>query len=264
MSALAIEGITIRFGGILALSEVSFTVPEASIFALIGPNGAGKTTLFNVVTGVYAAGQGRVLLRGEEVTGLAPFRLARKGLTRTFQNLQIFFRMSAVENVMVGRHIHEGGHAFADLFGLPFLHRQNADSQAASERLLALVGLSGVANRPAGELPYGALKRLEIARALATRPSVIMLDEPVAGCNAAESAEIAQVIRTVADSGVTVMLVEHDMGLVMRLADRIHVLDRGRSLAEGTPAQIRGDSAVISAYLGTSSTHEQEADHVAG
>jgi branched-chain amino acid transport system ATP-binding protein len=250
MSALQVENVSIRFGGIVALDGVSFEVREGEIFALIGPNGAGKTTLFNVVAGVYASSAGRVMLKGEDVTGLPPFRLARKGLTRTFQNLQVFAQMSAVENVMVGLHTHERRGVLGDLLGLPGVHRQSARSRSRATELLAKVGLADRADTPASELPYGALKRLEIARALALEPSVVMLDEPVAGCNATETAEVAGVIRDVARSRVTVVLVEHDMSLVMRIADRIHVLDRGRTLAAGTPQEIRGNPAVVEAYLG--------------
>lgn len=259
MSALQVEDVSIHFGGVIALSNVSFTVPSGSIFALIGPNGAGKTTLFNVITGVYAATHGTVYLNGTNVTGTAPFQLARKGLTRTFQNLQIFFRMTAAENVMVGCHIRERRHSLLDLGGLPSARRQNAETRTDALRLLERVGLSEAADRSAGDLPYGALKRLEIARALAAQPSVLMLDEPVAGCNAAETVEVAQLIRQVADDGVTVVLVEHDMGLVMKLADRIHVLNRGKTLAEGSPAEIRADASVIEAYLGV----PKEAAHAA-
>ena len=225
-------------------------LPSGSIFALIGPNGAGKTTLFNVITGVYACRHGEVFLHGTRTIGLAPFRLARMGLTRTFQNLQIFFRMTAVENVMVGCHIGERHNALLDLFGVPSVRRQNTVSHRQALDLLSRFGLLQSADRPAGDLSYGALKRLEIARALAAQPSILMLDEPVAGCNASETAEIAEIIRQVAAGGVTVVLVEHDMGLVMKLADRIHVLEQGRTLAEGTPNEIRSNAAVIEAYLG--------------
>lgn len=258
MIALKVKDLGIRFGGLVALSGVSFEVPAGSIFALIGPNGAGKTTLFNVVTGVYRASGGSVTLAGEDVTGLAPFRLARKGLTRTFQNLQVFYRMTAIENVMVGCHIHETSSILKDIFGLPSVRRQNAVSREAAGELLALVGLEDVAERTAGELSYGALKRLEIARALAARPKVLMLDEPVAGCNASETVEVSQVIRKVAATGVTVVLVEHDMAMVMQLADRIHVLESGRSLAEGTADEIRNNPDVVRAYLGTAQDEEIE------
>jgi branched-chain amino acid transport system ATP-binding protein len=260
MTALRVENLSIHFGGVHALKDVSFSVAEGAIYALIGPNGAGKTTLFNIIAGVYECSHGDVFLFEQKITGLQPAQLARRGLTRTFQNLQIFFRMTAVENVAVGRHIHERRNALVDALGLPTMHRQRSISRSASLALLDRVDLTAVADRPASDLPYGALKRLEIARALAIEPRVLMLDEPVAGCNATETAEVAAVIRQVADAGVTVVLVEHDMGLVMKLADRIHVLERGKTLAEGSPAEIRSHAAVIDAYLGI----PKEAAHADG
>jgi branched-chain amino acid transport system ATP-binding protein len=247
---LATENIGIGFGGVTALAEVSFQVAPGEIFAIIGPNGAGKTTLFNVVSGLYSPRAGRVRLGGEDVTGAPPYLLARRGLSRTFQNLQVFFRMSAVENVMVGRHLHEQRNLLAHLFALPSVLRQNAFTRAKSEDLLAFVGLAGVADRAAGTLPYGALRRLEIARALATEPKVLLLDEPAAGCNPVETAEIDAVIQKIAAGGVAVVLVEHDMKLVMKISHRIHVLDQGRTIAEGTAAQVRANERVIAAYLG--------------
>lgn len=247
---LAVDNIGIGFGGITALADVSLNVEAGKIFAIIGPNGAGKTTLFNIVSGLYAPRQGRVTLNGEDVTGLPPHLLARRGLSRTFQNLQIFFRMSATENVMVGRHLHERRNVMAHLFTLPSVLRQNRVTRAKAEELLAFVGLTDRTDRAAGTLPYGALRRLEIARALATEPKVLLLDEPAAGCNAVETAEIDDVIRKIAASGVAVVLVEHDMKLVMKISHRIHVLDQGRTIAEGTAAEVRENARVIEAYLG--------------
>jgi branched-chain amino acid transport system ATP-binding protein len=250
MSALAVEGIELAFGGLRALRNVSFAVEPGEVFAIIGPNGAGKTTLFNVVSGLYRASAGRTLLLGEDVTHVPPQRLAARGLSRTFQNLQVFFRMSAAENVMVGRHLKESRSVLAHLLGLPVSGRDNRASRTEAERLLALVGLGAYADTPASAMPYGALKRLEVARALATEPKVLLLDEPAAGCNAVETADIEAVIRTIAASGVTIVLVEHDMKLVMRVSNRIHVLNYGETLAEGTPAAVRAHPAVIEAYLG--------------
>jgi branched-chain amino acid transport system ATP-binding protein len=245
------DDIGIAFGGVRALDAVSFAVHAGEIFAIIGPNGAGKTTLFNIISGLYVPKQGHVRLAGEDVTGLPPHALAQRGLSRTFQNLQIFLRMTAIENVMVGRHLHERRNVFAHLLSLPSASRQNRDTRAAASALLALIGLDGAADRIAGSLPYGALKRLEIARALATEPKVLLLDEPAAGCNAVETAEIDAVIRAIAARGVSVVLVEHDMRLVMKISDRIHVLDGGRTLMSGTAEQVRADPAVVAAYLGT-------------
>ena len=197
------------------------------------------------------------MLDGTDVTGEPAHRLATYGLSRTFQNLQIFFRMSAVENVMVGRHRHERRNILAHLLALPSVTRQNCKTRSEAEKLLARVGLSGLADRAAGTLPYGALKRLEIARALATEPKVLLLDEPAAGCNPVETFEIETIIRSIArDDGITVVLVEHDMRLVMNISDRIHVLANGRTLAEGTVTEVRANQAVIAAYLGTQATQE--------
>jgi branched-chain amino acid transport system ATP-binding protein len=250
MSALATHGIGIDFGGVRAVDDVSFSVKRGEIFAIIGPNGAGKTTLFNMISGLYQAPRGKVMLEGRDVTNLPAHVLAQRGLSRTFQNLQVFFRMTALENVMVGRHLHENRNVLAHLFRLPSVVAQNRASRKRAEGLLALVGLSEIGHRPAGELPYGALKRLEIARALAAAPKVLLLDEPAAGCNAVETAEVDAVIQKIAAKGITVILVEHDMKLVMKISNRIHVLDQGRTLAEGTAAEVRSNPAVVAAYLG--------------
>ena len=250
MSVLAVEDLGIAFGGVKAVDGVAFAVSGGEVLSIIGPNGAGKTTLFNLVSGVYRASRGRVALLGDDVTGATPEALAARGLSRTFQNLQIFARMSAVENVMVGRHLREHTGILADLFGLPSVTRQNRATRAAALDRLEAVGLVADADRPAGALPYGALKRLEIARALASEPKVLLLDEPAAGCNAVETQEIERLVRRIADAGVAVVLVEHDMKLVMRISDRVLVLDRGRPLAEGPPQVVRENPAVIEAYLG--------------
>ena len=250
MTILRAEDIGIAFGGIKAVDGVSFAAEPGSILSIIGPNGAGKTTLFNVVSGVYEASSGKVYLSDEDVTGLAPHGLAARGLSRTFQNLQIFQRLTACENVMVGRHLRERCSLLSALFRTPAVTRQNAETRAAAMDLLDYVGLKQVADTPAGSLPYGACKRLEIARALATEPKALLLDEPAAGCNAVETEEIDRLIRQVADRGVAVVLVEHDMKLVMKISDRILVLERGKPLVEGTPREVRSDARVLEAYLG--------------
>ncbi len=247
---LTIENLGIAFGGLKALEGINLNVARGDIFAIIGPNGAGKTTLFNLVSGLYPPKSGRITLDGEDVTGLPPHQLARRGLSRTFQNLQIFFRMSVVENVMVGRHLHENRNVFAHLFGLPSVGRQNRTTHESALELLSIVGLADAAERPAGALSYGALKRLEVARALATEPKILLLDEPAAGCNPVETEEIDAVIKKIAARGVTVVLVEHDMRLVMKISNRIHVLDQGRTLAEGNADAVRSNPAVVAAYLG--------------
>ena len=250
MTILRADNIGIAFGGVKAVDGVSFSASAGAILSIIGPNGAGKTTLFNVVSGIYAAGSGKVYIAEEDVTGLPPHRLAARGLSRTFQNLQIFQRLTACENVMVGRHLRETRNLWSALFRTPSVDRQNRETREAAMKLLADVGLQGAADTRAGSLPYGACKRLEIARALAAEPKVLLLDEPAAGCNAVETEEIDRLIREVADRGVGIVLVEHDMKLVMKISDRILVLDRGKPLVEGTPQEVRNDPRVLEAYLG--------------
>lgn len=256
MTILKVTGIGISFGGIKAIDGVSFSASAGQILSIIGPNGAGKTTLFNVISGVYRAADGRVDLAGEDVTGLASDKLAARGLSRTFQNLQIFQRMTSAENVMAGRHMREDCNLFADLFRFPSVTRQNRTTREAALGLLDEVGLRDRADALAGSLPYGACKRLEIARALATEPRVLLLDEPAAGCNAVETEEIDRLIREVARKGIAVVLVEHDMKLVMKISDRILVLDGGKPLVEGTPGEVRANPAVLEAYLGKHGARE--------
>jgi branched-chain amino acid transport system ATP-binding protein len=256
MVILETDRLSIAFGGVRAIDEVNITVESGQVFSIIGPNGSGKTTLFNLVSGIYTPDDGSIHLAGQTATGLAPHELARRGLSRTFQNLQIFYRMSVVENVMVGRHRHERTGILADLLHLPAVTLQNKATDTAARAALARVGLGDFAERSASSLAYGALKRLEIARALATEPSLLLLDEPAAGCNPVETQEIDAVIRSIAKDGITVVLVEHDMRLVMNISDRVHVLANGRTLAEGTPEQVRSNAAVIQAYLGVHGSQE--------
>jgi branched-chain amino acid transport system ATP-binding protein len=253
---IVVEHLSVSFGGVHAIDDVSLAVTPGIVFSIIGPNGAGKTTLFNVISGLYQPERGRVRLAGEDVTALAPEDLARRGLSRTFQNLQIFFRMSVLENVMVGRHRHEASGMFAALFHLPAVRRQNRMTSEAATAALERVGLAAAAERPAASLPFGDLKRLELARALASEPKVLLLDEPAAGCNAVETAGIAAVIRRLSRDGITIVLVEHDMRLVMDVSDRIHVLASGRTLAEGAADEVRTNPAVIAAYLGIRGAEE--------
>ena len=256
MMILETERLAITFGGVRAIDGVTISVPSGQVFSIIGPNGSGKTTLFNLISGIYLPNDGSIRLAGETVTGLAPYQLARRGLSRTFQNLQIFLRMSALKNVMVGRHRHERTGTLADLLHWPSVARQNEATSQAARAALDRVGLADISDRPAGSLAYGVLKRLEIARALASEPSVLLLDEPAAGCNPVETQDIDHVIRSIAKDGVTVVLVEHDMRLVMNISDRVHVLANGRTLTEGTPEQVRCNADVIQAYLGIHGSQE--------
>jgi branched-chain amino acid transport system ATP-binding protein len=259
MMILEAERLAISFGGVRAIDGVSISIASGQVFSIIGPNGSGKTTLINLVSGIYRPLDGSIRLAGATVTGLAPDQLARRGLSRTFQNLQIFSQMSVLKNVMVGRHRHERTGILADLLHWPSVARQNEATSEAARVALARVGLDDVAERSAGSLSYGALKRLEIARALASEPKVLLLDEPAAGCNPVETQELDRVIRSIVKEGITVVLVEHDMRLVMNISDRVHVLARGRTLAEGTPDQVRSNPEVIEAYLGVHGS--QEAAH---
>jgi branched-chain amino acid transport system ATP-binding protein len=250
MSLLTVENLTKEFGGVRAVAEVSFAVEKGTIHSVIGPNGAGKTTLFNLVTGVYTPTSGKVSLDGKDLTALSTSARAALGMQRTFQNLQIFFNMTAIENVMVGRHLHLGTGLLPSLLGLPDIRRETALARDKAAELMRDVGLEKWLDAEADAMPYGALKRLEIARALAAEPKLLLLDEPAAGLNPKETAEIDELIREIARSGVTVVLVEHDMKLVMNVSDRILVLDYGRKLAEGTAEAVRRNPDVIKAYLG--------------
>ncbi|ANY15182.1 ABC transporter ATP-binding protein [Bordetella pseudohinzii] len=251
---LEVKGLTRYFGGVAAVQDVSFQVREGDVHAVIGPNGAGKTTLFNLISGVYAPSAGDILLDRKPVGGMAPEQLARRGLSRTFQNLQVCMNMTARENVMLGAHLRQHAGLVAGLMGWT----RAADRRLAGEAL-AWMEMAGVAEyhaHHASQLSFGALKRLEIARALASEPRLLLLDEPAAGLNDSETAELTRLIRRIAETGITILLVEHDMRLVMEISNRILVLDHGRRLAEGSAQEIRADEKVIQAYLGASSDAE--------
>ena len=247
---LDIIGLSKEFGGVRAVQEVSFSVEPGTVYSVIGPNGAGKTTLFNLVTGVYTPSAGEIRLAGENVTGMEAYALARKGMARTFQNLQICMNMSALENVMVGAHLTLDRNLVKAMLRFPSLRRADAALRDKARDLMRYVGLESWLDAESASMPYGALKRLEIARALAAEPRILFLDEPAAGFNPKETAEIATLIRKIADGGVTVVLVEHDMKMVMNISDRILVLNYGRKLAEGSAREVRADPEVIAAYLG--------------
>lgn len=250
MALLDVRDLSIHFGGVRAVQSVSFSVDAGLVYAVIGPNGAGKTTLFNLITGLYTPTSGDILLDGRSILGLRADELAARGVARTFQNLQICMNMSALENVMVGAHLQLDRNPFKAMLRWPSLRRRDAQLRQQAADLMRFVGLGEQIGSRADALPYGALKRLEIARALALRPRLLFLDEPAAGLNASETLEIDALVRKVADSGVTVVLVEHDMKMVMNLSDRILVLDYGKKLAEGSAQEVRHNPDVIAAYLG--------------
>jgi branched-chain amino acid transport system ATP-binding protein len=251
MTLLSVDGLGKSFGGVRALEGVSFGIARGAVHSIIGPNGAGKTTLLNLLTGLVVPDSGCVRLDDIDLTGAAPYRMAAAGLGRTFQNLQVFFNMSALENVMTGCHLRERDALWPALLRLPSLVRREIATRERALQLLAHVGLADWAHTPAEAMPYGALKRLEIARAMAAEPKLLLLDEPAAGLNATEAHAIDALIKRLAGEGTTVILVEHNMKLVMGVSDHLLVLDQGRVLAEGTPRQIRANPAVIEAYLGT-------------
>ncbi|WP_114969708.1 ABC transporter ATP-binding protein [Rhodoferax ferrireducens] len=250
MALLEVNQLSIQFGGVKAVQNVSFSIDAGIIYAVIGPNGAGKTTLFNLITGVYTPTSGTIQLDGESIGGKAPNELARRGVARTFQNLQICMNMSAIENVMVGAHLRLDRNPLKAALRWPSIKRRDAELRVEAAELMSFVGLAQYVEARADSMPYGALKRLEIARALALKPRIIFLDEPAAGLNPKETIEVDALVRKVADSGVTVVLVEHDMKMVMNLSQRILVLDYGKKLAEGSGDEVRRNPDVIAAYLG--------------
>lgn len=247
---LVVDDVTLRFGGVTALDGVTFDIRRGEILGLIGPNGAGKTTCFNAMTGVYQPTSGRVLFQGQSLKGLKRNKITRRGIARTFQNIRLFPEMTALENVLVGTDARHRTSVPGALLRLPRHRAEERQGHALAMEMLALVGLAEKAGTTARNLPYGDQRRLEIARALATQPQLLCLDEPAAGFNPAEKVALLELIRKVRDSGYTVLLIEHDMRLVMGVTDRIVVLEFGRKIAEGSPAEIRENPAVVAAYLG--------------
>lgn len=253
---LKIEGVTKHFGGVYALREVSFGVRAGQVQALIGPNGAGKTTLLNVIHGINQPDAGRIILEGRDVTGLPPNRLAEAGVGRTFQTPQIFQHMTALENVVVGAHLFTDRNLLTSMWKTKSFRQNEADLLRYAKQLMIEVGLEHRINEHASQMPYGELKRLEVARALALRPKLLLLDEPAAGLNHAESSQIGAIIRGLPSKGITPILIEHNMKLVMNISDHVQVLESGRTLSDGTPDEVRSDPRVIDAYLGAADEDE--------
>ena len=262
MALLETIDIVKSFGGLTAINRVNFQLEQGRIVSIIGPNGAGKTTFFNTLTGIYKADQGQINYNGRSILGLRPDQIAKRGMARTFQNIRLFGDMSVVENILVGMHVHLRQSPLETLLRLPSFTREEDEAEHRAVELMRYVGLRGVGNELAKNLPYGAQRRLEIARALAAEPLLLLLDEPAAGMNPQETEDVTRLFRSIReDKGITILLIEHDMRVVMNISEHICVMDYGEKIAEGTPAEIRANIRVIEAYLGRGAVagqHEEQ------